>query len=89
MFCEYSCGDKKSWPFMSSADDVPVGHEIALDCGSGGTRVWQRKAPGGIERLRWPGPLQAEKGEPSREGTQYGGKAPVLSQCLGRECLPT
>lgn len=48
-------------------------HEIAIDCGSGGTRVWQKKGGGGVERLRWPG----------------GGKAPVLSRALqsasGRE----
>jgi hypothetical protein len=65
-------------------EEVPLGHDIALDCGSGGTRIYQRKASGGgIQRLKWPGPLQAEQGEPSREGSLYGGKAPVLSQCLG------
>jgi len=51
-------------------------HELALDCGSGGTRIWRRTTRGGaIERVAWPA----------------GGKAPVLSAILsstdGREAF--
>lgn len=51
------------------------GAELAIDCGSGGTRAWRRRPGGGVERVPWPG----------------GGRAPVLSEALssaaGREAF--
>jgi hypothetical protein len=53
------------------------GRELALDCGSGGTRAWRPRRGGGVERVLWPG----------------GGPAPVLTQALssaaGREAFAT